>query len=50
MYCSVPYWKIVFSLFKYPRHSVSFDTKRYLSRYKNTDKDCIQVSNKKQGL
>ena len=34
MYCTVPYWKIVFSLFKYPRHSVAFDVKRYLARYK----------------
>ena len=36
MYCSVPYWKIVFSLFKYPRHNVAFDAERYLSRHEKS--------------
>ncbi len=36
MLCSVPYWKVVLSLFKYPRHNVSFDAKRYLSDHEKS--------------
>ena len=36
MLCSVPYWKVVLSLFKYPRHNVSFDAKKYLSDHEKS--------------
>ncbi len=36
MLCSVPYWKVVLALFKYPRHNVSFDAKRYLSDHEKS--------------
>lgn len=37
MMCSVSYIKVVTSLFKYPRHSVSFDAVRYLSFHKKNN-------------
>ena len=36
MLCSVPYWKVILALFKYPRHNVSFDAKRYLSDHEKS--------------
>ena len=33
MLCSVPYWKVASSLFKYPRHNVSFDVEKYISNH-----------------
>jgi asparagine synthase (glutamine-hydrolysing) len=36
MLCSVPYWKVVLALFKYPRHNVSFDAKKYLSDHEKS--------------
>jgi asparagine synthase (glutamine-hydrolysing) len=33
MLCSVPYWKVVISFFKGPRHNVSFDVEKYISHH-----------------
>ncbi len=34
--CSVSYWRVVFSIFKYPRHHVSFDAERYVSHHEKS--------------
>ena len=36
MLCSVSYWRVVFSIFKYPRHHVSFDAERYVSHHEKS--------------
>jgi asparagine synthase (glutamine-hydrolysing) len=33
MFCSVPYWRVVFSIFKFPRNNVAFDAKKYISSH-----------------
>jgi len=33
MLCSTPYWKVIFSIFRYPRHSVAFDAEKYISSH-----------------
>ena len=37
MLSSTPYWKVVRSFFKYPRHNVSFDSERYISFHKKSN-------------
>ena len=36
MLCSVSYWRVVFSIFKYPRHNVAFDAERYVSYHEKS--------------
>ena len=36
MLCSVSYWGVVFSIFKYPRHNVAFDAERYVSYHEKS--------------